>query len=224
MKERGIVIVSGGMDSVTLAYDLHQVDEITLVSIDYGQRHRKELQFAEECAKDLGADWALIDLTTLTKWLSGSSLTDPSVEVPHGHYTADSMKATVVPNRNAILLSIATGIAVARKADYVATAVHAGDHAVYPDCRSAFTDAFEHMAREGNEGFIDPQFSIYTPYIEKGKHDIASIGGEIGVPYEKTWSCYEGGEVHCGQCGTCVERKEAFTLSGIPDPTIYEVL
>lgn len=217
-----ITIVSGGMDSVTLAHQLSRVfNEQEIVSVDYGQRHSKELQFAELAAEQLGAKWHRVDLTSVTKLLTGSSLTDPTVDVPDGHYAEESMKLTVVPNRNAMLLDIAVAIAVASGASAVATAVHAGDHAIYPDCREVFIDSFEQTARLANEGFIDPDFGICAPYIRLGKHDIAKVGSELGVPYALTWSCYKGGEVHCGTCGTCTERKEAFALAEVDDPTEY---
>jgi 7-cyano-7-deazaguanine synthase len=152
--------------------------------------------------------------------LSGSALTD-DIEVPHGHYAAENMAVTVVPNRNAIMLSIAYGVAVARGARLVAAAVHAGDHYVYPDCRPQFVEAFDAMQRQAVEGFGDPDLRLHAPFIHKSKAEIVEIGTSLGVPYEDTWSCYEGGEIHCGLCGTCTERKEAFQLAGVPDPTKY---
>jgi 7-cyano-7-deazaguanine synthase len=131
------------------------------------------------------------------------------------------MAATVVPNRNAIMLSVAVGLAVASGADAVATAVHAGDHPIYPDCRPAFVAAFEQMARVANEGFVAPGFRVATPYLDWDKSDIVARGAELGVPFAETWSCYKGGDVHCGTCGTCVERIEAFAVAGVPDPTTY---
>jgi 7-cyano-7-deazaguanine synthase len=141
------------------------------------------------------------------------------VDVPDGHYAEETMKITVVPNRNAIMLSIAFGIASARGAEAVATAVHGGDHFIYPDCRPAFTESFETMQRHALEGM--GEISLYTPYVQTSKADIAAEGLRLGVDYRKTWSCYKGGEVHCGRCGTCVERREAFHLAGGIDPTVY---
>lgn len=217
-----IAIVSGGMDSVTLAHKL--VDDghtVELVSVDYGQRHVKELECARACADRLAAPWHLVDMRSITALLSGSALTDRSVDVPEGHYADENMRSTVVPNRNAMLLDVATAIAVAGKADAIATAVHAGDHAVYPDCRPEFIDAYRTMARIANEGFCVDGFDVLAPFVTIGKHDIAAIGASIGVPYVETWSCYVGGDAHCGKCGTCVERREAFDLAGVTDPTIY---
>jgi 7-cyano-7-deazaguanine synthase len=161
------------------------------------------------------------DISEVGRLLSGSALTDEGVDVPYGHYAAENMAVTVVPNRNAIMLSIAYGVAVARSASLVACAVHAGDHYVYPDCRPEFIDAFDRMQRLAVEGFGDPNLSLYAPFMRKTKAEIVELGTALGVPYEETWSCYEGGKFHCGLCGTCTERKEAFQLVGVPDPTEY---
>lgn len=218
---KAIAIVSGGMDSVTLAYLLRdQGYDLHLLSFDYGQRHRKELQFAGLCAAALGARHDVINLSNITQFLSGSALTD-DIDVPDGHYAADNMKLTVVPNRNAMMLTIAYAVAVAEYADIVATGVHAGDHHIYPDCRPEFVRAFDEMQRAAVDGFGKPDLYLYAPFVEIGKHDIVTIGAKLGVPYEHTWSCYKGGSVHCGNCGTCVERREAFKLAGAIDPTIY---
>lgn len=218
---KGIAIVSGGMDSVVLANLLSRSHELTLVSFDYGQRHKKELQFAEQCAKDLEVPWIKIDMGFMANLLHGSALTSDDIDVPEGHYADDNMRLTVVPNRNSIMLNIATGIAVAEGAKFVATAVHAGDHAVYPDCRPEFVELLTDTLRVANEGFIDPEFYINAPFIAIGKHDIASEGAFLHVDFSKTWSCYKGEELHCGKCGTCVERIEAFDLAGVHDPTEY---
>lgn len=221
-----VAIVSGGMDSVTLACLLRSQNpnaDMHLLSFDYGQRHRKELEYAEMCAEDIGAQWDIIDLSHLRSLLaqSHSALVDPDVEVPHGHYEHESMRWTVVPNRNAIMLSIATGIAVASDAEIVATGVHAGDHAIYPDCRPQFIADMQNAMFVGNEGFCKPEFQIIAPFITCTKTDIARKGKVLGVDYTKTWSCYEGKDVHCGKCGTCVERHEALEEALGTDPTIY---
>lgn len=221
---KGVAIVSGGMDSVTMAYILAALgDDLHLISFDYGQRHKKELDFASQCAFDLNVPQHVIDISSINILLRGSALTDKDVPVPDGHYAAETMKSTVVPNRNAIMLAIAYGAAVADGADYVATAVHAGDHFIYPDCRPEFTQAFEAMEKVATAGFAKDHLILMTPFIKMGKHEIAAAGHEAGVPYAKTWSCYKGGDKHCGTCGTCNERKEAFTLAGVPDPTEYEL-
>ncbi len=198
-------------------YGLH------LLAVDYGQRHRKELSYAKRCAERLGASFDVADISGVGRLLSGSALTD-DVEVPHGHYAEETMAATVVPNRNAIMLSIAYGVAVARGAKVVAAAVHAGDHYVYPDCRPGFIEAFDAMQKRAVEGFGDPELHLYAPFIRKTKAQIAEVGASLGVPFGDTWSCYKGGEVHCGLCGTCTERKEAFELAGVADPTAYRDL
>jgi 7-cyano-7-deazaguanine synthase len=212
------------MDSVTLAYLLKsQGYDLHMLSFDYGQKHNKELYFANLCARRLNAKHDVISLSSITPFLSSSSLTNDEVAVPEGHYTADNMKSTVVPNRNAIMLTVAYAVAVSSMADVVALGVHSGDHAIYPDCRTEFVNSFDIMQKFAVEGFGNPNLHLYAPFVGMGKHDIAAMGAELGVPYVETWSCYKGGEIHCGKCGTCAERKEAFALSGISDPTIYSV-
>lgn len=218
-----VTTLSGGLDSVTLAHVLvDEGHEVVALSYDYGQRHTKELQFAASCAARLDADHHIVDLRSVGALLTGSALTDAEMAVPEGHYTDASMAATVVPNRNAIMLSVAVGVAVARGAVAVATAVHAGDHPIYPDCRPAFIDAIQHEARVANEGFIDPGFEVRAPFLHLGKDEIVRRGAAVGVPFGETWSCYVGGALHCGRCGTCVERREAFELAGVDDPTAYD--
>jgi 7-cyano-7-deazaguanine synthase len=220
---RVVTTLSGGLDSVTLAHVLaDEGHELIALSYDYGQRHAKEIGCATRCAQRLGAEHHVVDLRSVGALLSGSALTDASVEVPEGHYTDASMASTVVANRNAILLSVAVGVAVAREAQAVATAVHAGDHTVYPDCRPEFIAAVEHEARVANEGFVDRGFRVLAPFLAVGKDEIVRRGAAVGVPFADTWSCYVGGEEHCGRCGTCVERIEAFDRAGVDDPTAYD--
>jgi 7-cyano-7-deazaguanine synthase len=214
-----IAVVSGGMDSTVLAYQATGLfSKVDLLSVDYGQRHRKELGYAAMTAERLGCrhDVVVLPLSTM---LAGSALTDASVEVPHGHYAADTMALTVVPNRNAVLISVAYAVAVARGADAVLVGVHAGDHHVYPDCRPAFVSALDEALRIGNEGV--GRVRLEAPFVNHSKTDIARLGSRLGVEWAETWSCYEGGEVHCGRCGTCVERHEAFRDAGVADPTTY---
>ncbi|WP_343560622.1 7-cyano-7-deazaguanine synthase QueC [Kiloniella sp. b19] len=214
-----LVVCSGGLDSVTLAYKVAKENTLTrLLSFDYGQRHRKELDSAAHCARALGVPYSVIDISHVGSLLSGSALTD-DVDVPDGHYAEDNMKATVVPNRNAIMLAIAFGVAAADGSEAVATAVHGGDHFIYPDCRPDFVESFETMQRHALEGYAD--IRLYTPYVHVPKSAIAAEGLKLGVPYAETWSCYKGGDLHCGRCGTCVERREAFELAGGEDPTVY---
>lgn len=215
-----IVICSGGLDSVSLAHKVAGEDElIGLISFDYGQRHKKEVDFAARCADRLGVPHDLIDMRHIGRHLSGSALTD-DLDVPDGHYAEDNMKITVVPNRNAIMLTIAFGIAAAKGADAVATAVHGGDHFIYPDCRPEFITAFETMQKTAMDGYAD--IRLYAPFVHISKSDIVTEGTAHGTPFADTWSCYKGGEKHCGRCGTCVERQEAFALAGVADPTEYE--
>ncbi len=222
-EQRAVVVVSGGLNSTTMAYSLRaQGYELVAISFDYGQRHRKELAFAEEMAADLHASWTLIDLNAagVTGFLTGSALTDASVPVPDGHYADESMKITVVPNRNAIMLSIACALAVTRDAGAVAFGAHTGDHFIYPDCRPEFVRAYETMVNLAVEGFAS--IEILTPFLSMTKAGIVRLGAELHVPFERTWSCYKGGALHCGTCGTCHERREAFALAKVIDPTVYE--
>ncbi len=223
-RPKAVLIVSGGLDSVTLAhlaashgFDLH------ILSFDYGQRHRKELSFAKACADRLGARFDFIDLSSVRPLLGGSALTDDSVAVPDGHYAAPTMSQTVVANRNAIMLSIAWGAAVAEGAQLVGTAIHAGDHAIYPDCRPEFASLFVSCMKAATEGFGFPGLNLWTPFVHSTKAQIAAVASELQVPIDKTWSCYKGGDIHCGTCGTCYERREALRDAGVMDPTVYAV-
>lgn len=220
MKRKSIVVLlSGGMDSTTLLYALKaEGHHVRALAVNYGQRHNRELRAAVSIADEAHVPIRVIDLSDLRYALPGSSQTDNAVPVPEGHYSEESMKATVVPNRNMILLACAIGHAVAHKCDEVAYAAHAGDHAVYPDCRPAFADKMAEVAL-----LCDwHQVQLVRPFIDITKAGIVSIGAELNVPYRMTWSCYKGGEMHCGKCGTCVERVLAFTDAGVPDPTQYE--
>jgi 7-cyano-7-deazaguanine synthase len=220
-----VILLSGGMDSTTLLYKARDEGiHCHAIGFDYGQKHLKEVAAAQEIARRLDVGYKLINLTSLHDSFlmhAASSQTNPDIDVPHGHYADDNMKVTVVPNRNMIMLSIAASYAITIGADAVGYAAHAGDHAVYPDCRPVFiwgmSIALEHC-------HFSPGITLYTPFRDIGKHDIAVKGQELQVPWELTWSCYEGSDVHCGSCGTCVERKEAFHLSGIPDKTPYELI
>lgn len=220
--DKVVAILSGGLDSATLAYLLaSQGWELHLLSFDYGQRHVRELRSAMRIAHRLGAQHDVVDLRSVGTLLSGSALTDTKVGVPEGHYTDESMRATVVPNRNAIFASVAIGVAVANAAPAIALGIHAGDHAVYPDCRPEFVAALQQLAGVANEGFIAPDFRVLAPLLHWSKADIVRCGAELDVPFATTWSCYQGGDRHCGRCGTCVERREAFEVAGVDDPTDY---
>ena len=220
---KAVVVLSGGMDSATVLYQAVQDGfEPYCISFDYGQKHRKELEYARNlCLRTRSvAQHKIVDLTSITDLISNSSLTS-DVAVPDGHYAEESMKITVVPNRNMIMYSIAIGYAVNIKAEAVYVGVHAGDHFIYPDCRPDFIMGLDSLAKIANQGFID-KLEIVAPFLFKSKAYIASVGNKLGVPYETTWSCYKGGEKHCGKCGTCIERKEAFKLAEVKDPTEYE--
>ncbi len=217
---KAVVVLSGGLDSSVLAYDVARTHTVLALSIDYGQRHRKELIAAWHVAQTLGCHQEVVDLSGLREIMRGSALTD-DIPVPHGHYAAPSMAQTVVPNRNAILLSVATAWAVAEGAELVATGIHAGDHPIYSDCRPEFLARFQAMTDAATEGYANPPVRFHAPFVGRTKADIVALGARLGVPFALTWSCYEGGDLHCGLCGTCVERREAFGLAGVVDPTEY---
>jgi len=217
-----VVLASGGLDSTTLAYRLRDMGAKTrLLSFDYGQRHARELECARQVAGGLGVPHDVADLRSVGGLLRGSALTDPLVLVPDGHYAAESMRATVVPNRNAVMLDIAVAVAIANGCDAVAFGAHGGDHAVYPDCRPEFVTAFTASAMMANQGFLPHDFQVVAPFLDCDKAEIVRLGSRLGVPFAATWSCYKGGTVHCGTCGTCTERREAFQLAGVADPTPY---
>lgn len=214
-----LLICSGGLDSVTLAHRLHAHGQLAaLLCFDYGQRHKKEIDAARLCAQRLDVPFILLDISSIGRQLSGSALTG-DVDVPHGVYSQDNMQLTVVPNRNAIMLTIAFGVAAARKLEAVAIAVHGGDHFVYADCRPEFIDAMAGMQRLALAD--QHQVSLLAPYVEADKTAIARDAARYDVPIADTWSCYEGGELHCGRCATCLERIEALALVGVNDPTRY---
>lgn len=216
---KAVAIVSGGMDSVTLAYHLLDTQlDLHLLSVDYGQRHQKELTYATQCAKKLGVTHEIANLCAINRLLCGSVLTSGG-DVPEGHYAKPTMRQTVVPNRNMILLSVAVGYAVSIGASSVYTGVHAGDHPVYPDCRPEFISAASCASERATDGFGN--ITIEAPFALMSKADIARLGKELDVPFEETWSCYKGGDIHCGRCSTCVERIEALEEAGADDRTSY---
>ena len=212
-----VLILSGGMDSVTLLYDYK--DRIALaVSFDYGANHNgREIPFAAMHCQRLGIEHVIIPIDFMGKYFK-SSLLDGADAIPEGSYADENMKSTVVPFRNGIMLSIAVGMAESRGLRYVMMANHGGDHAIYPDCRPDFVEAFGAAARAGTYVNVD----LLSPYTNMTKGDIAKRGKALGIDYSETWSCYKGGEKHCGRCGTCVERHEALVEAGIADPTDYE--
>lgn len=215
--KNSVIIVSGGMDSITLLYN-HK-DEIALgISFDYGSNHNaREIPFAKMHCERLGIKHITINLDFMHQYFK-SSLLDGAEAIPEGHYADDNMKSTVVPFRNGIMLSIAIGIAESNNLDQVFIANHGGEHTIYPDCRPEFINAIDAAATAGTYNNV----KVVAPYTKITKSDIARIGKKLGIDYTETWSCYKGGEVHCGKCGTCVERKEALAEAGIEDKTIYE--
>ncbi len=212
-----VLCFSGGLDSTVLLYWLlSQGHLVRCLGVDYGQRHMKELGAARGICNYAGVEFKVASLRSLLQFLGGSSQTD-NVPVPLGHYAEESMKATVVPNRNMILLSVATAWAISTKSDCVAYAAHAGDHTIYPDCRPEFAKAMSAAIALADWHKV----AIERPFITKTKADIVRLGADLKAPLHLTWSCYQGREHHCGECGTCVERREAFQLAGVPDPTLY---
>ena len=211
---KAILIYSGGLDSTTMLYEYR--DSIALaVSFDYGSKHNaKELAFAAEHCEKLGIPHRVIPLDFIGQYFRSDLLLSGG-EIPEGNYADDNMKSTVVPFRNGIMLAVAAGLAESYDLDTVLLANHGGDHAIYPDCRPEFIEAFDRAAKAGT--YIGVR--IVSPYCNLTKRDIALRGKGLGIDFSRTWSCYKGGEKHCGRCGTCTERKEA--LAGF-DPTEYE--
>ncbi len=209
------------MDSVTALYEAVSApgQEVALaISFDYGSKHNhRELPFARHHAERLGVEHRVIGLPFMDEHFS-SDLLSSGGEIPEGHYEEASMKQTVVPFRNGILLSIAAGLAESQGAEALVIAAHAGDHAIYPDCREPFMEAMGAAIRLGTYAEV----ALLRPFIDMRKEDIARRGAELGVDYAQTWSCYKGEAIHCGKCGTCVERREAFQIAGVVDPTEYE--
>lgn len=215
-----VALHSGGLDStVMVAHLIAEGHEVLSLGVNYGQSHARELEAARQACAFMGVERLTIDVaSSLRPVLKGSALTDPDVALPEGHYAHESMKATIVPNRNMFLLSIAGSVAVARGAEAVAYAAHDGDHAIYPDCRKEFADAMAEALL-----LCDWQpIKLLRPFVGIDKTGVASLGKAVSAPMHLTWSCYAGRDKHCGKCGTCCERIEAFELAGVKDPTDYE--
>ena len=213
-----IVLLSGGMDSVTALYHARQRGPVSVaVSFDYGSKHNaRELPMARWHCEKLGIRHEIVKLDFFTT-LFQSHLLQGGAEIPDGHYAEETMKQTVIPFRNGIMLAIAAGIAENAGAGRLVIAAHAGDHAIYPDCRESFMAGMARAVKEGTYA----QVEIDRPFIAMDKAGIAARGNELGIDFRHTWSCYKGGDMHCGTCGTCVERREAFLLAGLKDPTSY---
>jgi 7-cyano-7-deazaguanine synthase len=212
------VLVSGGMDSVAALYDAHQQHIVAVaLSFDYGSKHNhKEIPLAAWHCRKLRIPHRVISLDFVGQFFKSDLLKSGSA-IPDGHYEEQSMKQTVVPFRNGIMLSIAGGYAESIGANGLVIAAHAGDHAIYPDCREDFMKSMADALRLGTYAAVE----ILRPFIHRTKAQIAQRGHDLGVDFSQTWSCYKGANIHCGTCGTCVERREAFMLAGIPDPTVY---
>jgi 7-cyano-7-deazaguanine synthase len=212
-----VVIYSGGMDSFTvLHHALKQGHDVYALSFNYGQRHVRELDAAATVCKSLGINHKVVDITAINTLLAGSSLTS-DIDIPEGHYEAESMQSTVVPNRNMILLALAIGYAVSMKAEAVYYGAHSGDHAIYPDCRPEFVEKMNAVSLIAN---YEP-IPIEVPFLTNSKAEILAAGLAIGLDYAQTWTCYNGREKACGKCGACVERLEAFAANNCVDPLPY---
>lgn len=215
------VLHSGGLDStVLLALAVHQdgPECVLAVSVNYAQRHGCELNASRRICDLMGVERVELDLSGWGCQMRGSSQTDPQVPVPEGHYEDPTMRVTVVPHRNAVLLTAAAGVAASRGCHRLMYAAHAGDHAVYPDCRPEFAEAMRKLLLVSDYGRLDLQ----TPFVGVDKAEVVRQGQKLAAPLGETWSCYKGGVKHCGKCGTCVERREAFAKAQVPDPTEYE--
>src|SRR5690554_723547 len=209
-----VVIYSGGMDSFTvLHHALRAGHEVYALSFDYGQRHVRELDAAAAVCNQLNLNHKIVDITAINSLLAGSSLTS-DIEIPEGHYQADSMQSTVVPNRNMILLSLAIGYAVSLHAEAVYYGAHSGDHAIYPDCRPEFVTKMNAVSLIAN---YDP-IRIEVPFLRNNKAEILAAGLALKLDYSQTWTCYNGRERACGKCGACIERLEAFAANNQVDP------
>jgi len=213
-----VVLLSGGLDSVTALHDaLQQQVVVAALSFDYGAKHHaRELPMAAWQCNLLNIPHSVAPLGIVAKEFE-SDLLSSGGAIPDGHYEEKSMKSTVVPFRNGIMLAIAAGFAESHGAEGVVIAAHSGDHAIYPDCRESFMEPMARAIREGTYARIE----LLRPFITKDKAGVVRRGAELGVDFSRTWSCYKGNDVHCGICGTCVERREAFQLAGVPDPTVY---
>lgn len=217
MDKDSILILSGGMDSTTLLYD--QRERIALaLSFNYGSNHNaREIAFAQLHCQRLGIEHIVIPLDFMHRYFQ-SSLLQGDQAIPEGHYADENMRSTVVPFRNGIMLSVGTGMAESRGLKHVMMANHGGDHTIYPDCRPEFVEAMSRAAETGTY----PGITLICPFTHLTKGQIAARGRELGINYAETWSCYRGGQHHCGKCGTCVERREALAEAGIEDTTVYE--
>lgn len=215
-----VVIYSGGMDSYTVLHRaVNEGHSVHALSFDYGQRHSRELDVAQAVCEQLGIAHQVIDIRAIHGLINNSALTDPNIAMPEGDYAADNLHATVVPNRNMILLSLAIAKAVNIGAERVDYGAHGGDHILYPDCRPEFVQAMNHVAGIAN---FEP-VTLHAPYLASSKADILRDGLAMGLDYRNTWTCYAGREMACGKCGSCRERLAAFAANNAVDPLAYEI-
>lgn len=218
MSQKVVVIYSGGMDSFTVLHKaLQEGKDVLALSFNYGQRHVKELDVAANVCKKHNIPHKIVDITAMNDLMSGSSLTD-DIDIPESEYDEASMKSTVVPNRNMILLSLAIGYAVSNDAGAVYYGAHSGDHDIYPDCRPEFVRQMDVVSKLAN---YEP-VAVHAPYLEVDKNAILTDGLAMGLDYSNTWTCYNGRDKACGKCGACQERLAAFAANGIDDPVAYE--
>lgn len=220
---KAVLILSGGLDSSTLGYLLKKqgYSDLICITFNYGQKHVIEIESAKKIANSLKARLHIMDMTFLKDFLKGSGLTDDSAAVPHGEYTKENMQVTVVPNRNSMMLSLAWTIACTEKADVLAYGAQCGDHYLYPDTRPDYFTAINLALRLGSEDCRQEHLNLIAPLINMSKAEVIKLGLELKVPFELTWSCYEGGDRHCGLCGACQTRKQGFKEAAVTDPTIY---
>lgn len=212
-----LIALSGGVDSTTLLYEYRE-DIACAVGFDYGSKHNaRELAAAKAICRELEIPYLIIPLAFIGEYFRSDLLLSGG-EMQLGDYSEENMSSTVVPFRNGIMLSVLAGLAESRDLQQVLIANHFGDHAIYPDCRESFVKPMGEAITAGTSNGV----KLVAPYTALTKAEIVARGTRLGVPYGKTYSCYQGGERHCGRCGTCRERHDAFVANGLEDPTLYE--
>ncbi len=216
--KKALIILSGGLDSTVLAHEIVAAGhyQLAALSFDYGQKHTRELEYARQQAKILGIEHKIVPLPFINELFASALLSSSEQDIPHGHYEDENMKQTVVPNRNMIMLSIAAGVALSQERSLLYYGAHSGDHAIYPDCRADFVNAMQQVL-----ALCDWQkIELRVPFLDLDKPEIVRRGAALGVDFARTWTCYTGGERPCGECGSCVERNEAFAANRLSDPLL----